>query len=1012
MIGTVDKLKGSLEKIKSWSTKKKILVLIVVWALIFIPSAAVYTSMHRNTSFAFYPEDSSPMDVPQGDWDVVTYPEANTTKDRYVIDVDEGENVYFKWKANNYTSQVHVGQVNVYYNTSWNSSGIVRLDYVAGQSEGNNETWDGNKTFHHDGEVRYYFRADKSDLPRFFRRASVIIEGGNLYEDVRTGPPPLINFFFIPPTLLAPSVEFGGYFLSFYIYFISFVLLDTLMIYFLFREWGEDKAFLSSLLFLINPITFYSMFQDEGIITFTIILSLILVIKKRKKLGAVSIGLGSITKVWTGFLVPAQLFDWDIKLNKRIQHIIISALVAGSLISLFYFIWGPKSLWFITFYGGSASKSTLGGISVWATLSNTSYFSASMIKSKFILAFIGIVELIFLYIGYKKKWDIFLIFTVTLSFFLIMYPKIHWEYYLLVLPTFVFYAVRDKRVFAALLGILTFTSLSRGVRNLPSYPDGFTTNLAFLFSIIFTAFILYSIYLFIKDSKFRDIFETDRIEVKSISHTVKKKMKKLLPTEESLQHKTLKSGIWSFFSRGATRGLMMLKLMIVAILLSPKDIGLLGVALLTLATFEVFTKTGFKQSIIQNKNEIKDHLNTAWTALAVRGLALYGIVFFSAPFIADFFGEPRAELVIQVIGLVLIFRGFMNIGVVLFEKELEFHKRFLIDLSEVLPSFIITVVLAIILRNVWALVYGTIAGVFFMMVASFILHPYKPKFEFDLEKAREMFGFGKWIFGSSIVIFIATQGDDIFLGRVLGVISLGVYQLSYKISNTPATEITHVISRVTFPAYSKIQDNIDKLQKGLNRTLRTTLSLSIPISVAIFLFVPGLTHYIIGDKWIDIIWPARILAISGLIRSITATWGPFYKARGKPKYAFYKNVLRVIGIFSTIYWLTKFYGIVGTSFSVLIGQSLAFSFDRYFMRKLGPFKVELIDLLKHLRGLLISVVTASVLYIVLTPFVTSLVSFLLITGTASAVFIVTMFLTEKIHMNPVISEVKEIIKSM
>ncbi|MFW6195857.1 MAG: hypothetical protein ACOC5D_00850 [Thermoplasmatota archaeon] len=495
--------KGLLNTIQNWSTKKKILVFIVVWALIFIPSVIIYTSIHRTTSFAYYPKESSPIDTSHGDWDVVTYPESVKEKDRYVIDVQEGEEIYFKWKANNYTAKVHVGQVNVYYETSWNSSGLVRLDYVPEDSYGSNETWEGNKTFHNEGKVRYYFRADKSDLPRFFRRASVIIEGGNLYEDVRTGPPPLINFFFIPPTLLAPSVKFGGYFLSFYVYFILFIIVDTLMIFYLFRDWDEDKAFLSSLLFLVNPVTFYSMFQDEGIVVFTIILSLILVVKNRKKLGAISIGLGSITKVWSGFLVPAQLFDWEEDFDKRIQHLIISVVVAVSVISLFYFMWGPKSLWFIRFYGGSASKSTLGGVSVWATLSKTPYFSESMINSKVILIFIGIIELALLYIAYKKKWDIFMVFTVTLSFFLIMYPKIHWEYYLMVLPTMLFYVVRDKRIFSIFIGVMIFLSLARGIRDLSIYPSVATTSLALTFSIIFTSLILYMIYLFVTEEEFK-----------------------------------------------------------------------------------------------------------------------------------------------------------------------------------------------------------------------------------------------------------------------------------------------------------------------------------------------------------------------------------------------------------------------------------------------------------------------------------------------------------------------------
>ena len=493
---------------------------------------------------------------------------------------------------------------------------------------------------------------------------------------------------------------------------------------------------------------------------------------------------------------------------------------------------------------------------------------------------------------------------------------------------------------------------------------------------------------------------------------IKKYLKRLLPTEESLHQRTLKSGIWSFGSRIATRGVTMLKLLIVAILLNPDDIGLLGVALLTIAVLEVFTRTGFKESIIQNKDDISGHLNTAWTVLVVRGIGLFGVVYFSAPYIADFFGDPRVTSVVQVISLVLVFRGLMNIGVVLFEKELEFHKKFLLDLSKVVPAFIITVVLAIILKNVWSLVYGTVIGSFSMMLVSYKIHSYKPSFEFEFKKAKEMFGFGKWIFGSSILIFIATQGDDIFLGRVLGIASLGVYQLSYNLSNTPATEITHVISKVTFPAYSKIQDSLDRLKEGLFKTLRITLTLSIPLSIAIIIFVPEFTQYILGEKWIEVIWPARILAVSGLLRSITATWGPYYKARGKPKFAFYKNIFRVIGIFATIYWLTTYYGIVGASLSVLIGQSLAFSFDRYFMRKLGPFKINLFELLDYLKGLLLSVAIPSVLYLWLAKYINSALIFILIAIFVSGIFMLIMLLMEKIHMNPVLSEVKELIRSM
>jgi len=488
----------------------------------------------------------------------------------------------------------------------------------------------------------------------------------------------------------------------------------------------------------------------------------------------------------------------------------------------------------------------------------------------------------------------------------------------------------------------------------------------------------------------------------------KKILANLLSNEGSLQQKTIKSGFWSLASRFSTRGLDLIKFVIVARLLNPNDFGLLGIALLTLAVFQVFTQTGFKESIIQNKNNIKGHLNTAWTTLIIRGIFLYIIVFISAPFISMFFAEPRAELIIQVMGITLILEGMQNIAIVLLHKELEFQKRFLLDLGRTLPSFILTVSLAFIIKNVWALVYGSLIGGVGMLFISYSVHPYRPKLEFNKEKAKEMFGFGKWVLGESIVVFIATQGDDIFLGKVLGVYALGFYTLAFQISNTPATEITHVISQVTFPVYSKLQDNINSFKKGFERTLQLTIALSIILGTAIFIFIPEFTTYILGKQWIPIIWPIRILAVSGILRSITAIWGPLYYSKGIPKYAFWKNVLRVIATFTPIYPLTFLYGISGTSLSVLIGVIFCIIFDILFMILKKPFQIYLRNILKYLIGIFISLFISIIFYISILCYINSLSTFLIGITTTTIVFIILMILTEKYRLNRFFTDVKNI----
>ncbi|GAI47416.1 unnamed protein product, partial [marine sediment metagenome] len=89
-------------------------------------------------------------------------------------------------------------------------------------------------------------------------------------------------------------------------------------------------------------------------------------------------------------------------------------------------------------------------------------------------------------------------------------------------------------------------------------------------------------------------------------------------------------------------------------------------------------------------------------------------------------------------------------------------------------------------------------------IVSYAIHPYRPHFNFQLGQAKELFTFGKWLLASSVVVFLATQGDDAFLGKVLGVTMLGFYQMAFRFGNLPSSEIG-LISRVAFPTYSKLQ---------------------------------------------------------------------------------------------------------------------------------------------------------------------------------------------------------------
>jgi lipopolysaccharide exporter len=388
----------------------------------------------------------------------------------------------------------------------------------------------------------------------------------------------------------------------------------------------------------------------------------------------------------------------------------------------------------------------------------------------------------------------------------------------------------------------------------------------------------------------------------------------------SLKYRAIKSGFWAGLLRVAEKGFITIRLIFLARILAPRDFGLIGITLLIISILETFSQTGFQEALIQKKEKVENFLDVAWTILALRGFVLFNMLFFAAPYFSSFFNVPEAIPIIRTISFVILLNGLNNIAVVYFQKELQFNKQFLFQLSGVFADFIVSISAAIILKNVWALVFGVLACYLTRFIVSYLILPYRPRINFDLKKGKELFGFGKWIFGSTVLIFMIMQGSDIFVGKILGVAALGFYQIAYRLSNIPATEISNVISKVTFPAYSKLQNDMLKLKEGFYKTVQFTVFISMPLTGGIFILAPQFVMIFLGPKWMPIITAMQILVFWGMIRSIASTMSPIFNALALVKIVTLLSALKLIILAILIYPLTINFGIVGTSIAVLISS--------------------------------------------------------------------------------------------
>lgn len=391
---------------------------------------------------------------------------------------------------------------------------------------------------------------------------------------------------------------------------------------------------------------------------------------------------------------------------------------------------------------------------------------------------------------------------------------------------------------------------------------------------------------------------------------------------ENLSTKVVKGGSWLFLFQILDNVLGFIRLLILARLLTPTDFGLAGIAMVLLQTITTFTQTGVQALLVHKKDSLK-YFDTAWTYLLLRGVVLYIALFIAAPFLSSFFNAPEALLIIRIVGLTLLFEGFTNIGIVFFQKNLTFHKQFVLQIAANFVDFVVAITIALVFRNAWAIVAGYVTSGATRMILSYLLSKYRPRLELNIQKIREMTKYGKWIFGSSILTFLYSQADDIFVGKMLGTTSLGYYQLAYRISNLPATQISYLISTVMFPAYSLIQSQKEKLATVYLSTIQVTAFLSFFMGIGIILLARDFVVLFLGDRWIAAAGALQILTIWGILRSIGATAGALWQASGTPqnttKIQLFQTIL--LGVF--IYPLTILLGITGTALSIVLAAGIA-----------------------------------------------------------------------------------------
>ena len=357
---------------------------------------------------------------------------------------------------------------------------------------------------------------------------------------------------------------------------------------------------------------------------------------------------------------------------------------------------------------------------------------------------------------------------------------------------------------------------------------------------------------------------------------------------ESLSSKAARATAWSSITEIMAKFISPIVNMVLARVLAPTEFGIIATITMVISFAEIFTDAGFQKYLIQQNFDDEKALNDAtnvafWTNLSISLLACVAIFIFR-DHIATFVGSPGLGDSISIASLLIILAAFSSIQTARYKRDLNFKPLFFVRIGSSLIPLVVTVPLALILKNYWALLIGTYATHLFNSVALTLMSRWKPRFNYKWHLFNKMFSFTSWTLLESISIWLTANIGVFIIANKLNEYYLGLYKTSMTTINAYMGIITSAIAPVLFSTLSKYQSNEDGFQNTYFVFQRLTAIFVIPMGVGIFVFSDFVTQILLGAQWLE---ASRFIGLWGLMSSLTIVFSHFssevFRSKGQPR---------------------------------------------------------------------------------------------------------------------------------
>lgn len=325
---------------------------------------------------------------------------------------------------------------------------------------------------------------------------------------------------------------------------------------------------------------------------------------------------------------------------------------------------------------------------------------------------------------------------------------------------------------------------------------------------------------------------------------------------------------WSAIERYVSQLVQFALNILIARILSPYDYGLIGMLAIFMQISQCLIDGGLSNALIQKIDRCEKDYSTVFIFNIIVSLLLYVGLYISAPYIANFYNIVELSLILRILGINLIILSFSGVHRVLFTIKIDFKTQSYISIVAAFISGIVGVIIAYNGFGVWALVLQTLLNSLITSILFIIYNKVHFKLNFSFTSLKSLGGYGVKLMFASLINTFYNNLYALFIGKKYSAGELGYYSRADQFVSFGSSNMSSVLSRVSFPILCEQQYNISELAASYRKFIRLSCYIVFPLMVGLATLSEPIVVLLLTDKWLPIAPLMCILCIDGMYSPI------------------------------------------------------------------------------------------------------------------------------------------------